>query len=91
MSLTLALTVGYIMAFQACAVPAIARMVRMKSSKTCSIWREVLILTGVTLQGVVMVRTEASWFVLASPIASSVSIFTLLLVVLYFRRREAPG
>jgi hypothetical protein len=76
-----ALTVAYVVCFQAAAWPAIVRIARRKSSADLSVWREWLVLTGVAMQAVVMIRTGAAWPVLVSPLASAVSLVTLLAVV----------
>jgi hypothetical protein len=75
------LTVFYVACFQLAAWPAIVRIARRKSSADLSVWREWLVLTGVAVQAVVMVKTGASWAVLVSPLASALSLGTLLAVV----------
>ena len=80
------LTVVYLAAFQACAWPGIVRIVRRRSSRDLSIWREVLLLIGVTAQFGVMQLTGARWQVWVSPLCSGVSVLTLLVVILRYRR-----
>lgn len=76
-----ALTVLYVLLFQAAAWPSIVRCYRRKSSRDLSVWREWLVLAGVGVQFVVFWQTGASWYVLVSPIASAVSLLVLLAVV----------
>jgi hypothetical protein len=78
---TAALTAFYLLCFQLAAVPAILKVAKLQSSRELSVWREWLLLTGVAVQFVVMLITGASWFVLASPVVSAVSLSTLLAVV----------
>lgn len=80
-----ALTVAYLSCFVVAAAPAIARIVRRRSSADCSLWREWFVLAGVAIQLAVFVAERASWPVLISPIASGVSIGTLIAVTLRFR------
>lgn len=80
-----ALTVAYLACFVSAAVPGIARIVRRRSSADCSLWREWLVFAGVLCQLAVFVAERASWPVLISPIASGVSIGTLIAVTLKFR------
>lgn len=84
------LTVLYVGLFQAAAWPAIVRVVRRGSSQDLSVWREWLVLSGVGIQFAVMWMTGASWAVLVSPIASSLSL-GVLLVVIYVHRGSAHG
>lgn len=72
------LTVLYIGCFQIAVVPAVARVYRLKSSRDLSVWREWIVLMGVVIQFTVMYLTDASWFVLASPIASALSLLAVL-------------
>jgi hypothetical protein len=71
------LTVLYLAAFQLCAVPAIVRMRRRKTSADLSVWREALLLVGVTGQFAVMILTAADWRVWLSPLATFVSVGVL--------------
>lgn len=83
--MTLALTIAYIALFSACGWPAVFRIVRRGSSADCSVWREWTLLAGISMQATVMVITGASWYVLISPLASGLSIGTLLIVIYRFR------
>jgi hypothetical protein len=80
------LTVCYVACFQACAIPAAVRIVRRGSSRDLSMWREVLILSGASLQLTVMLLTGARWQVWISPVASLVNVAVLLAVIWKFRR-----
>lgn len=75
----------YVACFQAAAVPAIVRIYRRKSSADCSVWREWLVLSGIAIQIAVFVHEQATWPVLISPIASGVSLSSLLFIVYRFR------
>lgn len=79
--MTLALTIAYVACFQCAAIPAIVRCSRRKSSRDLSVWREWIVLVGVTIQFAVFWSTGASWYVLVSPIASALSLLVLLAVV----------
>lgn len=81
-----ALTVGYLLCFQLCAWPAIIRIYRRGSSADLSVWREALLIAGVTLQFVVMWHTGASWHVLISPICSGLNVLVLTAVIVRYRR-----
>ena len=81
-----ALTIAYVACFQACAIPALARVVRRGSSHDLSVWREWLLLAGVAVQFVVMTLTGASWYVKVSPIASGLSVAVLLGAIYWFRK-----
>lgn len=85
-SLVAVLTVVYVIAFQACAVPAIVRMVRRRSSADLSCWREYLLLIGVTAQFAVMWQTGAAAVVLISPILSGLNVSALLLTIWVYRK-----
>lgn len=76
-----ALTLFYVLCFQAAAWPSIVRIARRRSSADLSVWREWLVLAGVGAQATVMVKTGAAWAVLVSPLASAVSLVTLLAVI----------
>ena len=80
-----ALTVLYLACFQACGWFAIARILKRQSSADLSVWREWLLLAGVSIQIVVFISEQATWPVLISPIASGLSLSTLLAVVYRFR------
>lgn len=75
----------YLSAFQLCALPGIVRIVRRKSSADLSIWRELLLLFGCSVQLVVMLRTGAAWQVVVSPIATILSVSVLLYVIRKYR------
>jgi len=79
------LTVVYLGCFQAAAVPSIVRIWRRQSSADLSVWREWLVLTGIAVQLVVFWSLDAHWLVLISPIASAVSLGTLLSVIYWHR------
>lgn len=81
-----ALTIVYLACFQAAAAPAIARVLKRRSSADCSLWREGLLLAGVSAQFAVMRLTGADWRVFISPLASGTSILVLAGVVWYYRR-----
>lgn len=76
-----ALTVVYLLCFQAAALPAIRRVWARRSSADLSIWREVTLLAGIVTQFGVMVLTGADWRVRISPLCSGVSIGVLLIVI----------
>lgn len=85
--MTTALTLLYLLLFQACAVPQIVRLVRRRSSGDMSVWREWLLLLGIGVQLAVFVLAGVrDWRVLVSPIASGSSIAVLLLLVYRYRR-----
>ncbi len=79
------LTIAYLACFQACGWFAIARILKRQSSADLSVWREWLLLAGVAIQVVVFASENATWPVLISPIASGISLSTLLAVVYKFR------
>ena len=79
------LTVIYLTCFVGCAVPSIVRVVRRRSSEDLSIWREVLLLSGVTVQLSVFVLVGSPWQVWISPVLSAVSVGTLLAVTYRYR------
>lgn len=79
------LTACYLACFIGAAWPAIARIIRRKSSVDCSLWREWLVLCGVLIQLGVFVAEQASWPVLVSPIASGIGLSTLIAVTLRYR------
>lgn len=81
-----ALTLFYLACFASCGWPSVVRMIRRKSSADLSIWREVLLLAGVSAQFAVMLLTGANWRVWLSPINTFVSIGTALGVILWYRR-----
>lgn len=80
-----ALTVCYLACFSLAAVPGIRRIIRRKSSGDCSLWREWLVLAGVVTQLAVFTLEHATWPVLVSPIASGISLSTLIAVTLRYR------
>lgn len=85
--MTTALTVAYLILFQICAWPQIRRLVKRKSSQDMSVWREVLLLLGISIQfSVFLLAGVRDWRVLVSPIASGSSIAILLLLVYRYRR-----
>ena len=79
------LTIGYLCAFQFCAVPAAYRLIKRRSSADLSTWREWLILAGITLQLGVMLQTGAAWQVVISPILSGVNVSVLLVLIYRYR------
>lgn len=83
--MTLFLTAIYLACFQACGWFAVARVMRRGSSADLSTWREWLLLIGVTAQFCVMILTGASWYVLISPIASGLSVGSLLVCIYRYR------
>lgn len=84
--MTTFLTAVYLIAFQACAIPAVLKLRRLRASDQLSIWREVFLLIGVTAQFLVMVRTGASLEVLVSPILSGVNVLILAGHIVWYRR-----
>lgn len=85
--MTTALTVAYLLLFQVCALPQMARLVKRRSSADLSVWREWLLLTGIGIQfSVFLLAGVRDWRVLVSPIASGSSIAVLLLLVYRYRR-----
>jgi hypothetical protein len=80
-----ALTIFYLAAFQACAIPSIVRIRRRKTSADLSIWRELLLLAGVAGQFAVMLLTGAAWQVWLSPIATALSVGVLYWHIWKFR------
>lgn len=84
--LTTLLTFAYLAAFQLCALPAILRIRRRRSSDDLSLWREVLLLFGVACQFAVMVATHADPRVWISPIATATSVAVLLAHEYYYRK-----
>jgi hypothetical protein len=83
----LALSIAYLVCFQACAIPSIARIIRRGSSADLSVWREWLLVVGVTCQYMVMTLTGTSWYVRVSPILSLCSVGTLLWSIYRYRNR----
>jgi hypothetical protein len=83
--MTVALTVLYVICFQACAVPAVLRMRRRGSSGDLSIWREVFLIVGISAQFAVMILTGAAPEVLLSPILSATNVAILLGHILWYR------
>ena len=81
-----AIAVIYLSCFQLCAAPAIVRIVRRKSSADLSLWREALLVTGASLQLVVMLRTGAAWQVCLSPVATILNLTVLTAVILRYRK-----
>lgn len=80
-----ALTAVYLGCFQLAAAPAILRVIRRRSSGDLSLWREGLLLCGVSAQFGVMVLSGSPWQVYVSPLASGVGILTLAAVVWWYR------
>ena len=72
-----ALTVVYLACFQLCAIPAIIRIVRRRSSGDLSLVREGLLLCGITAQFSVMLLTGVRWQVWVSPLASLINVVVL--------------
>jgi hypothetical protein len=81
----------YVACFQACAIPAILRIRRRRSSDDLSIWRELLILAGASLQLGVMLHAGSPWQVWFSPVATMLNVGTLLVIILRYRVRAAHG
>jgi len=84
----------YLACFQFCALPAIVRVCRRKSSEDLSVWREWLLVVGVSAQFVVMWQTGADWRVIVSPVLSGISIVSLLGAIYWYRRTgiiQEPG
>ncbi len=81
------LTLFYLAAFQLCALPAIVRIRRRGTSADLSVWREILLLAGVTGQFAVMVLTGAVWQVWASPLVTAASVGILLVHVWHYREK----
>lgn len=79
------LTLVYVLCFQLCAWPAIARIVRRGSSDDLSIWRELILLVGVACQFTVMQATGADWKVWISPLLSATNITVLLILISRYR------
>jgi hypothetical protein len=82
------LTIVYLACFQACAWPSIVRVCRRRSSADLSIWRELLIICGVSCQFAVMMLTGASWRVWLSPLFSGASVIVMLVTIYRFRRDQ---
>jgi hypothetical protein len=80
----------YLACFQGCAIPAAIRVIRRGSSADLSIWREVLLLSGASVQLSVMLRSGVPWQVWLSPVATIINVAVLTLVILRFRRKEGP-
>ena len=79
------LTAFYLLCFNACAWPSVIRMVRRGSSADLSIWREWLLLGGVTAQFLVMLSTGADWRVWLSPLFSGASVIAMLVCISWYR------
>ena len=75
----------YLTCFQLCAIPAIVRIWRRKSSADLSIYREILLLVGASTQFVLMLRTGAAWQVAVSPVATIINVAVLLAVIARYR------
>ena len=80
-----ALAVVQVCLFQVAAIPAVLKIYKRQSSADCSTWREWLVLCGVVIQLGIMIHEQASWPVLASPIASAASLLVLLSVIYRYR------
>lgn len=83
--MTEALTVLYLACFQAAAWPSVVRILRRRSSADLSVWREVIILVGVTAQFQVMMSSGVPWHVWVSPIFSAANVGLLLGVIWRYR------
>jgi len=79
-------TIIQIACYQLCALPSIVRIVKRKSSGDLSIWREVLILCGAGFQMTAMALAHVKPIIFASPITSVVSVTTVLIIILKYRR-----
>lgn len=80
-------TLCQIICFQLCAVPGMVRIYRRKSSQDLSIWREILILVGVSFQIGAYLAAGVPWTIFAGPITSAVSVGAMLGIILYYRGR----
>ncbi len=85
------LTLFYLACFAVCAAPAIVRIRRRKTSADLSIWREILLLAGVSGQFAVMLLTGASAYVWISPIVTAISVLVLLAMIFRYRDPHAVG
>jgi hypothetical protein len=79
------LALFYLTCFAACAVPSIVRIRRRGTSSDLSVWREWLVLLGVSVQLVVMMRAGVPWQVWISPVMSFTSVSVLLGHIYWFR------
>lgn len=61
------------------------RIIRRGSSGDLSIWREYLLLAGVTAQFLVMILTGADWRVWLSPVLSGLNVLVLLFCIQRYR------
>lgn len=80
-----AATLVYLAAFQICAIPAIVRLRRRQSSADLSVWREWILLAGVTVQLGVFLALSSPWQVWISPCLSLASVAVLLAHVYRYR------
>ncbi len=80
------LTILYLCCFAGCAIPATVRVIRRKSSEDLSMWREWLLIAGVSLQFAVMLLTGSAWQVWVSPLLSGASIGVLLVAIYRYRK-----
>lgn len=79
------LALAYLACFQACAIPSIVRLRRRKTSADLSVWREWLLLVGVSLQFALMRQTGSPWQVWISPVLSFISVSALLGHIYWYR------
>jgi hypothetical protein len=82
------LALVYLTCFQLCALPSIVRIRRRGSSIDLSVWREWLLLVGVSVQLFVMLGAGVPWQVWISPVLSFVSVSVLLGHIYYYRERR---
>ena len=81
------LTFLYIACFQLCALPSVLRLRKRKTSADLSVWREWLLIVGVSAQFVVMVAAGVPWQVWISPVLSFTSVSVLLGHIYWYRER----
>jgi hypothetical protein len=82
------LAVLYLACFQLCALPSVVRIRRRGRSGDLSVWREWLLIIGVSVQLVVMLHAGVPWQVWISPVLSFTSV-SVLLGHIYWYRRES--
>lgn len=85
------LVVFYVVCFQVCAWPAIVRLRRRRSSADLSVWREWLLIVGVSAQFAVMRQMGVPWQIWISPVLSLVSLSVLLGHIYWFRAEKGTG
>lgn len=85
------LALFYLACFAASAVPSVVRIRRRGSSDDMSVWREWLVLLGVSVQLSVMVRVGVPWQVWISPVLSFTSVSVLLGHIYWYRTARPSG